>query len=214
MTQMTTRPSLYDAMVVTVPEGKSGDVEVRQFEVSKDAGRLSFINGRGRGTPAGTYTALFRRDYLWMSDTPDERADHLPFLRNCRGRNAERVLVNGLGLGAVVAGLLAIESVRHVDVVEIDPDVIALVGPHYATMAQAAGKTVTVHQGDAYAISWPTGTRWDCAWHDVWPDLCTDNLKQMATLHRRYGQRVKWQGSWGRSLLEYQRGVERRRGRW
>lgn len=213
MVQMTERISDYDAMAVTVPDGASGDVEVRRYEVGNAAAAWSFLRDMaGRGVPAGTYAGLYRRGHLWMSDTPDEKRDHLPILRTARGWGAERVLVNGLGLGMVVGGLLNNETVRHIDVVEIDPDVIALVGLHYRAMAEAAGKTVTVHHGDAYTIRWPAGMTWDCAWHDVWKDLCTDNLKQMATLHRRYGRRVKWQGSWGRSLLEYQRGVERRRG--
>lgn len=211
---MTAAVSLYDAMTVTVPLGVSGQVEVRQFEVGESGSALSFLNGRGRGTPPGTYTGLYRRGHLWMSDTPDERRDHLPFLRRCLHADTRRVLVNGLGLGAVVGGLLAIESVEHVDVVEIDKDVITLVGPHYAGMAQAAGKTVTVHQGDAYTITWPAGTTWDAAWHDIWPALCTDNLAEMAKLHRRYGRRVGFQDSWGRDWLRRYRAKERRQPRW
>jgi hypothetical protein len=212
MTQTITAVRPYEAMTVTVPPGLAGGVEVRRFAVTEQESTRSYLGGRGRGVRPGTYTGLYRRGYLWMSDTPDEKRDHLPILNRVRHLGAERVLVNGLGLGMVVAALLACETVQQIDVVEIDPEVIALVGPHYEATAATAGKTLAIHQGDAYAIQWPAGTQWDCAWHDVWPDLCTDNLPQMATLHRRYGRRVKWQGSWGRSYLEYQRGVERRRG--
>lgn len=203
-----------DAMRVTVPEGQVGDVKVSRFEVSPSQSSMSFLGGRGRGTPSGTYTGLYRRGALWMSDTPDERRDHAVMLRRAEAIAAERVLVNGLGIGMVLGALMAMESVRHVDVVEIDPDVIALVGPHYEAMAEAAGKTVAIHEADAYTIQWPSGTTWDCAWHDIWRDLCTDNLPQMAKLHRRYGRRVQWQGSWGHELLERHRAAGNRRPRW
>jgi hypothetical protein len=74
--------------------------------------------------------------------------------------------------------------------------VIALVGPHYARDPR-----VTIHHADAYTIRWPVGIRWDVAWHDIWADMCEDNLPGMATLHRRYGRRVEWQGSWGRERI-------------
>lgn len=132
--------SPYEAMTVTVPPGISGTVEVRRFEITEQQAARSFLRGRGRGVPAGTYTGLYRNGSLWMSDTPDEKRDHLPILNAVREHAAERVLVNGLGLGMVVAALLATESVRHVDVVDTDPDVIALVGPHYEDIAAACGK--------------------------------------------------------------------------
>lgn len=212
---MTTTTHFVDwqsAMRVTVPEGRSGTAEIRRFEVGGSDSAFSFITGRGRGVPAGTYTGLYRRGALWMSDTPDEQRDHMPACRAAQRVNAERVLVNGLGLGMVVAAFLAMESVRHVDVVDIDADVIALVGPHYEAMAVDAGKTITIHQGDAYTVRWAAGVTWDVAWHDIWKDLCTDNLSEMTALHRRYGRRVQWQGSWGRELLERHRRFERRRG--
>jgi hypothetical protein len=201
-----------EAMTVTVPEGKAGNAEIRRFTVARSESTLSYLGGGGRGTPPGTYTGLYRRSGLWMSDTPDERRDHMKVCYVADRERAERVLVNGLGLGMVVAAFLAMESVSHVDVVEIDADVIALVGPHYEQMAADVGKTITIHHADAYTIQWPSGTAWDVAWHDIWRDLCTDNLAQMATLHRRYGRRTQWQGSWGRELLEYRRRFERRRG--
>jgi len=52
----------------------------------------------------------------------------------------------------------------------------------------------------ADAFTWKPGKddRWDCAWHDVWTDLCGDNTKGMGQLRRHYGRRVRaWQRCWG-----------------
>jgi hypothetical protein len=40
----------------------------------------------------------------------------------------------------------------------------------------------------------------------------TDNLEDMHKLHRRFGRRADWQGSWGRSFLEHVRRQEQRMG--
>jgi hypothetical protein len=57
---------------------------------------------------------------------------------------------------------------------------------------------------DFTAFEWkpPKGVRYDAAWHDVWDDICTDNLVGMRKLHRKYGKRCGWQGSWCRGECE------------
>jgi len=102
------------------------------------------------------------------------------------------VLINGLGLGVLVHGLLTLPNVTRIDVVEIDPDVLALVGPHYAKDPR-----VNLIEGDAYTYRFPVGARWSVVWHDVWLDICADNLKDVERLKRRYGTRCEWQGAWG-----------------
>lgn len=196
-------------MTVTVPEGTHGDVKIRRFTVGRTDSRISFLTGRGRGVHEGTYTGLYIKGALWMSDTRDEKFDHLTALHEAVRRQARRVLVNGLGIGMVVSALLGLDHVEHVDVVEASADVIALVGAHYEAMAAAAGKTITIHHADAFDIKWPQGSRWDIVWHDIWKDLCTENLDEMGRLHRSYGRRCGWQGSWGKEILQRQRRVER-----
>lgn len=205
-------PAYLQAMNVTVPEGTSGQVQVCRFTVSAVDVTLAALRaaryGRRSWGRAGTYTGLFRGRQTWMSDTPDEQRDHYPVLHAAATHQARRVLINGLGLGMVVAALLHMDHVEHIDVVEFDQDVIALVEPHYQQMAAQRGKTLTVHHGDAYTKSWPAGLRWDIAWHDIWQDLNVDNLRHMARLHRRYGRRVRWQGSWSRPDLERARTLD------
>lgn len=184
---------------VAVPVGKRGAVEVRHFEVEENSfENLRLMLHGGRQCRPGTYTKLLRNGELWMSDTTAEWDDHRVAYLAMR-QYGGRVLINGLGLGMVVKAALDLPNVEHVDVVELDPDVIALVGPTYA------GPRCTIHQDDAYTIRWPVGTRWTVAWHDVWLNICGDNLSEMAKLHRRYGGRVQWQGSWAREECEYER---------
>jgi len=215
---MTVAVRLTDEMISTVPDGRSGTVEVARYQVSEHGALFARIRaardlGRGATIRAGaTYTGLYRHGALWMSDTPDERRDMITFVSWCRTWEVRRVLVNGLGLGMVLQPLINTDSVRHIDVVECDPDVIALVAPHMQARAAEAGKTLDVHLGDAYSYRFPAGTSWDCAWHDIWKNLSTDNLRLIARLHRRYGGRTRFQMSWCHDLLRAQRDRERRRG--
>lgn len=193
-----------DRMTIDLPEGTVGRATVEKVTVEDDEfDRIrAIISGSGRYAPAGTYTRLLVGGRLWMSDTPDEKRDHLTAVLACSRPEVRRVLINGLGLGMVVAAALTFDHIEHIDVVEADADVIALVAPHY----EASGR-VKVHHADAYeqCKAWPKGTTWDVAWHDIWINLCVDNLAEMARLHRSYGRRVGWQGSWGKDLLEAER---------
>lgn len=206
----TTVVNLREAMTVDLPEGELDGLRIDRFEIGKhDINNLREALRCGRGTRPGTYTRLTLNGRLWMSDTDAEKRDHLVPLTLIRQREARRVLVNGLGLGMVVKAALALPHVEHIDVVECDERVVKLVGPHY----EATGR-VTVHHADAYeqARRWPSGTRWDVGWSDIWPDLRTDNLTEMARLNRSYGRRCDWHGCWGQGLLRYQRRVEARQG--
>lgn len=174
---------------VTLPEGRLGPWSVQRFTIEpKDSHRFF----RERYFRAGTYTKLTHdREGLWMSDTPAERIDHLDFVRNARGA----VLISGLGLGMCIGAALAKPGVSHVTVIEIDPDIISLVGPHYAC------DRLTIIQGDI--ISWrpPKDAHYGAVWHDIWKDVSTDDLALMSRLTRRYAQKSDWVGCWGRSLI-------------
>lgn len=176
---------------VQIPEGTRGPWTVRRVSVSKDdskftALRASMKGGRGY-VPPGTYTELRHKQRgLIMSDTPDEMRDHYEFVHLATGY----VLINGLGLGMALATILKKAEVRGVTVIEIDPDVVALVGPAFA------GERVSIINADAFLYQPPKGERYNAAWHDIWDDICGDNLPQMTKLKRKYGHRVDWQGCW------------------
>jgi hypothetical protein len=199
-------------ITVDVPDGVSGDWRVTTFTVSKqdekmEIARAMFSSSRGRYVPAGTYKALRHRGQTIMSNTPDELYDHKEFLKEARGR----VLINGLGLGVALRAILLkrtienIPAVSEVTVVELSRDVIDLVGPSFREDPR-----VTIVQGDAYEYQ-PTG-RYDTCWHDVWPDITSDNIPGMKKLHRKYGRYAEWQGSWCRRRCEYHAKQEARSG--
>jgi hypothetical protein len=184
-----------------VPEGRSGAWAVQRFTVTdEDVAifnmRCAFSPGQGRRTiSAGTYTRLSRGGTVIMSDTSAEIDDLWKPVSEARGN----VLVNGLGLGVAVDLMLQKPEVSHITVVEKSTDVIALVGPHYT---KKYGARLSIVNADAFEYQPKRGARFDAVWHDIWDDICADNLKEMATLHRRYGRRSNWQGSWCRYLCE------------
>jgi hypothetical protein len=150
----------------------------------------------GRPVEPGKYTRLVHDERgTIMSDTPAEIRDMIYGIHRATGR----VLVNGLGLGVYVRAIARKAEVERIDVVEADADVIALVGPH---LKRLFPKKVRVHHADAYTKLWESGSRWQYAWHDIWDNLCTDNLKLMTKLHRKYGRRVESQDSWGKGYLQ------------
>lgn len=189
---------------VNLPEGQSGDWKIEKFTVDADAARLEmlrsmFSSSRGRGVPEGAYTRLMRRGTVVMSDTPDEIRDHLEPIREATGN----VLINGLGLGVVLQGVLEKPGVAHATVIELSSDVIELVGKYYQ---KRYGDRLTIVQADAYAYKPPKNTRYNVCWHDIFDNICTDNLPQMTRLKRKYGRICDWQGCWGEEICrEYAR---------
>lgn len=183
---------------VTVPEGKRGPWSVERFEVTKREASMgniyAMMHGRGSIKP-GLYTRLkHERRGLVMSDTPDEMRDHYSAVIHAKNH----VLINGLGIGMVLAAILKKKEVARITVVEICPDLIALVGPHYATEPR-----VEIINADAFAYQPPKGVRYGAVWHDIWDELCGDNLESMTKLKRKYGRRTDWQGCWGESYIRY-----------
>ena len=166
---------------------------------------MSFMRGRGRGVPEGNYTKLQRKG-AWdvtMSDTPDEYHDHFEPIHQATGH----VLLNGLGLGCVLQCCAEKEGVTKITVIERSEDVIALVAPHYQAKY---GDKIEIIQADAFEYKPPKGVRYNVVWHDIWDNLCEDNLPEMHRLHRKYGRRTDWQGSWGRAQTERQKRAEAR----
>lgn len=186
-------PKLYGLIEkVTIPEGESGVWRVERFDVPENSIQQMRLAMSGRYLPAGTYTSLKRGGKLVMSDTPDEMRDHAWFVNKATGH----CLINGLGLGMCLKAILKKGDVTQVTVIEKSRDVLALVSPHYTD------KRVQYIHADAFEYQPPKGARYCAVWHDIWDDICADNLPEMKTLHRKYGRRADWQGSWCRSLCE------------
>lgn len=130
-----------------------------------------------------------------MSDTPDEIRDLWPLGHNARGA----VLLNGLGLGVAARLVLRKPDVTELIIVEKSADVIALTG------RSLTDPRLTIINADAYEFVPPKGKRYGAVWHDIWDNICADNLAGMGRLHRKYGRRADWQGSWCRAQCERHR---------
>lgn len=186
---------------VDVPEGQSGPWKIQRFTVSDADVQIHNLRcmfkpgGASRCMYAGTYTQLLRGGSIVMSDTSAEKMDHYAPVRMARGV----ILINGLGIGMVLNASLLKSEVERAIVVEKSPDVIALAADHYRT--KFPGR-VEIVQADAMEYTPPKGVRFGMVWHDIWDAICGDNLPEMATLHRRYGRRADWQGSWAKELCK------------
>src|SRR5687767_12059528 len=151
---------------VALPEGCAGPWIVERFTVpTVRKGRAPFW----RELPVGTYTRLRHREHgIVMSDTPNEMLDHREPVSRARGH----CLINGLGLGMVLAAVLKLPDATDVTVVEADRDVIDLVGPAYAGDPRLA-----IVNADAFKYQPPQGQRYSMVWHDIWDGIRTANLE-------------------------------------
>ncbi len=213
-----------------VRPAEAGSWLITRFEVPRgDRSQLHEMIHMGRYAPPGVeYTRLLRKIRvgarthfaLVMSDTPDELTDHGPIILRAASAPAPlRVLVNGLGLGCVVKGLLALQQVATIDVVEIDWDLIRLVGPYYLgrrvvrrhlnSCIRSRDGRLRIHHADAFTKTWPKDASWDLVWHDVWDFVDPANLNDeekarpgtYEALRRKYAKLCGWQGSWAEELL-------------
>lgn len=129
-----------------------------------------------------------------MEDSPAELARHLPLWLAARGR----VLITGLGLGCCVRGALANPAVEHIDVVELEPELLAIVGEEFRDNPR-----VTLIEGDAIAYCNTTRVRYDVAWHDLWTDtmyglhrMHVEMIAAIEQLASRHDWPTPLQGAW------------------
>lgn len=120
-----------------------------------------------------------------MEDSRHELRKHMPIFERASGR----ILVTGLGLGCVVRGLLASDPVTKIDVVEIDKDIIRIIGAEFRDCPR-----VTIHHGDALKIKLPG--RFDYGWHDLWTDGDVHLQRLHSKLFLKFARQCDWQGAW------------------
>lgn len=179
------------------PLGESGNVRVARRTTTEAEALLLNLNRKNellRGWRAypGTWTFLLLNGETWMSDTPDEIADHLPFIHAAEAN----VLVTGLGLGVVTQALLRKPSVRRVDVVEYSAHVARLIGPTFA-----ADERFHLHVADAWTWTPPEGVVYDHAWHDIWQQLDPANIPEFERMRARYRGVARNQACWAEEYV-------------
>lgn len=150
-----------------IPRGNAGLWHVTKQNMTEEKLKTIPASQNKGMPPVGRYTVLHRKTMatllkpigeIVMNDYPSELVTHLDFVLKARGK----VLITGLGLGCVVRGCLANGQVESIDVVERDPDVIAL------CKKGVDDPRVTIHQMDALR-ELPPG-QFDYAWNDLWSD--------------------------------------------
>jgi hypothetical protein len=159
---------------VSVPEGRSGNVEV-QHEVHPAGYAFDTANLRcqmfGQKNLRVTYDCetTWRRlmidGSLWMTDLPIEQQQHRNSLSGMHGR----VLVGGLGLGIAVTILDLNPDVSEIVVVEKNADVVNLVWPHiYRRLGET--KVRCVNQDLYEFLGRPAYEQdvFDFAFYDIW----------------------------------------------
>lgn len=181
-----------------VPAGKHGTAEVQKLSLDSSDVLMSNLRAlrdglRRRVTPPGDYTRLLIKGHLMMSDIPSEAWEHEYFVR--RVTPGSVLLLNGLGLGFTLDAALK-KGAKSVTVVENNLDVVKLVAPTFA------GKPVEIVVADAFEYTLAKDMRYDLVWHDIWPDINSDNKPAMTRLRRKYAKRTGWQGCWGEFLME------------
>jgi hypothetical protein len=122
-----------------------------------------------------------------MEDSAPELRRHLPIWMHGNGR----VLVTGLGLGCVVRGLLANPHVQHIDVIEIEREIIDRIGQEFD-----GNPRVTIHHSDAKVFPLTSESWWDYAWHDLLTEGNIDLEILHAEVMKRFEPYVGRQGAW------------------
>lgn len=184
----------------TIPEGQCGEWKIEKFSVSEEDARMFNLHNMFSFSfrpqlKAGDYTRLKRDGVVVMSDTTAEMSDLYYFGLRVKGD----VLISGLGLGMALKIALNKPEVKSVEVVEISEDVINLVGKHFKDE-----RLVIYH---ANILDWkpPKGKKYDTIWHDIWDEICADNLEDMKKLSRRFGHYLNkggYQACWARSYIK------------
>lgn len=172
-----------------------GRVRIVEFNVSDSEAMLNNIRSSGpmRIVP-GTYKKLVIANEVVMSNTRMEIITNREFVLSAHGN----VLINGLGLGMVVEQLLKKDRVEHITIIEKDQTVIDLVAPVFKNEER-----VTIIKACAFEYQPPKGVIYDFVWHDIWTYIHPNNLVEMTRLHRKYGKRSHWQGSWAKHLCQH-----------
>jgi hypothetical protein len=200
---------MFPNMTEVVPEGQVGQAAVEHFEIDENAARWSALRDRRLAVTEGRYARLTIQDKVWMSDTRMERTSNQAVVLHAHGR----VLIAGLGLGMLLQPILANPAVTEVVVIERDPDVIALVAPHFPD------PKLKVIQGDIFQWRPAKGATFNTLYFDIWPDICETALDDITKLHRTFA-RFKdktdpeaWMESWMMGHLRAARSERRNKRR-
>lgn len=146
----------------------------------------------------GEYVQLSVKGQLMMSDTGMERISNKAFINNSKGH----VLVAGLGIGLIIHNILSKEDVASITIIEKYQDVIDLIAPKFND------PRLKYICADIFEWKPEKGSKYDTIYFDIWPEICTDNLNQITTLHNKFKSfkaKDGWMNSWMKEYLQNQK---------
>jgi hypothetical protein len=154
---------------------------------------------------------------IWMSVAPMELESQSHHVLAAKGR----VLVGGLGLGAILWALLEKPEVEHITVIERDPQVINIMREvwrrdprwkkHLVPSGAPYGPRFYVWPGDIFEVSKdpefssididsPSATEFDFGLIDIWPGVGDSALRaDMQRLRAAWPGVAQWAG-WGQEM--------------
>ena len=188
----------------TIPENKIGCARIERYAVDEHGSTMSAI--RREYVPVGNYTRLYVNGILMMSNTPMEKRTNRDVIRFSHGK----VLIAGLGIGMILMEILDKKEVESVTVIEKYKDVINLVASSFDS------PKLKIILADIMEWKPQKGQTFDTIYFDIWPDVCTDNLDEIKTLHlkARYWKNKNnpyaWVNSWMYAELKRQRDKDKR----
>lgn len=215
----------FTEMRFAIPAGESGNAKIEHYQIGEEEAaftkmRMIATGDIGEMIAEGWYTRLIVDGMIMMSDTPMEQRSNIGFLLNVERAGGD-VLVAGLGIGMILLPALRYDSVDRVDVVESNPDVIRLVEePLRKAVGPRDERKLNVIEADIFDWKPPRGKKWDVIYFDIWPTRCTDNLREISRLKRKFARRLKrenpdaWMGAWLEGELRYRQRRERRDESW
>lgn len=189
-------PTFSDVHKLFTP-AKKGTAEIRIDEPSQLVRMRAAMDGQP--LTAAKFVRLLVNGSVMMTDADFEKRTNVGPISSAHGD----ALVAGLGIGLILAGLVA--RCRSVTVIENNADVIALVAKRF--------KKVRVIHADIFEWQPPKQAQFDFIYFDIWPEINPDELKQARALHRKFRKHLKPGGymeSWNRLAL---RALGRRRTR-
>lgn len=137
---------------------------------------------------------MYLDDYLWMWDTPQEKALQQELANGAYGD----VLVAGYGLGLLPEYLLKNPKVKSVTTVEKYQEVID-------KMKEMSGQIFgEIIIGDFFDID--EGKKYDCVIGDIWPDIAAKFLNDYLKFKNKSLKVLKENGvilAWGKEFFEY-----------
>lgn len=179
---------MFPEMQKIVPEGTSGEYHIQHFTISEGEASLyrtksmfsrSFL---GRFVKTGNFCRLKYGSQVLMSDCGGERFSNREVVQRAHGD----VLIAGLGIGMVICPIVKKESVNHVTVIEISPDVINLVESHIREYLGEDSRKLTIINADIFDFK-PT-QKYDVIYFDIWGDYSGDEYPETKKLHRRFSR--------------------------